>query len=302
MRASSGRRSHHGQPDRGHRLRASGESGANVGSGNIDLTAALATLLARRFDTILYSEQVATPIDALLDQVQSQAEPSTGFRQKVYLGAALTPGNAATLASGTSMNRAQADLINCEECPVEHYVLCAIVAGRYLVHNASDPSQLTPDGYGTRSGQLLAGLDRPINDSALPTTTELGKSMLNQGVTPSRSPMAAHPTSSVRSPASASPAATLTTGCATLTSSRSATASPTTSWPSFAAAPWTKITRDPVGNRPEPGAEFATPRRVKALIEQLLSDYASNGWIDPASLSRSSRAPSSAKTRACPLA
>ena len=60
---------------------ASGESGANVGSGNIDLTAALATLLAR-FDTILYSEQVATPIDALLDQVQSRAEPSTGFRQR----------------------------------------------------------------------------------------------------------------------------------------------------------------------------------------------------------------------------
>ena len=38
-------------------------------------------------------------------------------------------------------------------------------------------------GTAPGSGQLLAGLDRPINDSALPTTTEL-KSMLNQGVTP----------------------------------------------------------------------------------------------------------------------
>lgn len=262
---------------------ASGESGANVGSGNIDLTAALATLLARKFDTILYSEQVATPIDALLDQVQSQAEPSTGFRQKVYLGAALTPGNAATLASGTSMNRAQADLINCEECPVEHYVLCAIVAGRYLVHNASDPSY-NFDGYGTKSGQLLAGLDRPINDSALPTTTEL-KSMLNQGVTPIAFTDGGAPyvvravTSQCKSGSNFDYRvrdAHIVTVSYRFTNDLVA---------KLAAAPWTKITRDPVGNRPEPGAEFATPRRVKALIEQLLSDYASNGWIDPASLS-----------------
>lgn len=263
-------------------LGASGESGAAVGSGNIDLTAALATLLPRKFDTILYSEQVGTPIDALLDQVATQAEPSTGFRQKVYVGAALTPANAATLASGSSMNRARADLINCEECPVEHYVLCAIVAGRYLTHNVSDPSY-NFDGYGTKSGQVLVGLKRPINDSALPTTTEL-KSMLNQGVTPIAFTDGGAPyvvravTSQCKSGSNFDYRvrdAHIVTVADRFTNDLVV---------KLALSPWSKITRDPTGNRPEPASEFATPRRIKATIEQLLSDYASNGWIDPASL------------------
>lgn len=261
---------------------ASGESGAAIGAGVISLTAALATMLPRNFSTILFCEQNATPIDALLDQVAVQAEPSTGFRQKVYVGSALTPANAATLASGSSMNRAQADLINCEESPVEHYVVGAAVAARYLTHNGSDPAY-NFDGYGTKSGQSLVGLARPYNDSALPTTTEL-KSMLNQGVTPLAFTDGGAPYI-VRA---------VTTQCKSgsnfdyrvrdahiVTVAYRFTADLVNK---LALAPWTKITRDPTGNRPEPGPEFATPRRVKAMIEQLLSDYASAGWIDPASL------------------
>jgi phage tail sheath gpL-like len=261
---------------------ASGESGAAIGVGVIDLTAALATLLPRKFDTILCSEQSATAIDALLDQVYVQAEPSTGFRQKVYVGGALTPSAAATLASGTSMNRARADLINAEECPQEHYLLCAIVAGAYLKFNSSDPSY-SFDGFGTKSGQNLVGLSRPYSDGALPTTTEL-KSMLNQGVTPLSYTDGGQPFI-VRA---------VTTQCKSgsnfdyrvrdahiVTVGDRFTADAVAK---LAASPWTKITRDPVGSAKEPGPEFATPRRVKAMYEQLLSDYASNGWIDPAKL------------------
>lgn len=261
---------------------ASGESGAAIGAGVISLTSALATMLPRKYDTILLCEQSAAPIDALLDQMSTQAEPSTGFRQKAYIGAALTPANAATLASGSSMNRARADLINCEECPVEHYVLGAIVAGRYLVHNGSDPSY-NFDGYGTKSGQVLVGLARPYNDSALPTTTEL-KSMLNQGVTPIAFTDGGAPYV-VRA---------VTTQCKSGSNFdyRVRDAHIVTVADRFTAdlviklalSPWTKITTDPTGNRPEPGAQFATPRRVKSTIEQLLSDYASAGWIDPGKL------------------
>ena len=261
---------------------ASGESGAAIGVGAIDLTNALATMLARKFDTILFCEQNATPIDALLDQVQVQAEPSTGYRQKVYVGAAMTPANAATLASGSSMNRARADLINCEECPVEHYVLCAIVAGAYLKNNGADPSY-NFDGYGTKSGDLLAGLSRPYNDSALPTTAEL-KSMLNQGVTPIAFTDGGAPYI-VRA---------VTTQCKSGSNFdyRVRDAHIVTVPDRFTAdllarvatAPWTKITRDPTGNRPEPGAAFCTPRRMKSLVERLLSDYVSAGWLDPVKL------------------
>ena len=261
-------------------LGASGAGGAAIGVGTISYTAALATLLPRKFDVLLAGSQEATPLDALLDQVTVQAEPSTGFLQKVYAGACLAPSAAATLASGASLNRARADLINAEECPVEHYVLCAIVAGRYLVHNASDPSY-SFDGYGTRSGQVLLGLSRPYNDSSLPTTTEL-KSMLNQGVTPIAYTDGGAPYV-VRAVTTQCKAgsnfdyrvrdAHIVTVADRFTSDLKA---------KIAAAPWTKVTRDPVGARPEPGPAFATPRRMKALIEQLVSDYASAGWLDPA--------------------
>ena len=234
---------------------ASGESGANVGSGNIDLTAALATLLARKFDTILYSEQVATPIDALLDQVQSPSRPRASARRST--SAPRSPRQRRHAGKATSMNRAQADLINCESA---RWSTTSCAPSSPVATSCTTPAIRPTTSMGTAPGpaQILAGLDRPINDSALPTTTEL-KSMLNQGVTPSRSPMAAHPTSSDAVTSQCKdPAATLTTGCATLTSSRSATAS-NDLVAELAAAPWTKITRDPVGNRPEPGAEFATP-------------------------------------------
>lgn len=263
---------------------ASGESGAAIGVGVISMTSALATMLPRKFDVILCGEQSGAAIDAIMDQVMVQAEPSTGFRQKVYAGSALSPSSAATLASGTSLNRARVDLINAEECPVEHYVLCAIVAGRYLTHNASDPSY-NFDGYGTRSGQSLPGLGRPFNDTALPTTAEI-KSMLNQGVTPISYTDGGAPfvvravTSQCKSGSNFDYRvrdAHIVTVADRFTADLVARVN---------AAPWTKITRDPTGNRPEPGAEFCTPRRMKALVEQLLSDYASAGWIDPASLDK----------------
>lgn len=263
-------------------LGASGAGGAAVGAGTISYTSALATLLPRKFDVILAGSQEASPIDALMDQVTVQAEPSTGFRQKVYAGACLSPANAATLASGASLNRERIDLINAEECPVEHYVLCAIVAGRYLTHNAGDPSY-NFDGYGTKSGQVLLGLDRPVNDSALPTTAEL-KSMLNQGVTPiaytdGGAPYIVRAVTSRCKSGSNFDYRVRDAHIVTVTDRFTADLVA-----KVAAAPWTKVTRDPTGNRPEPGPEFCTPRRMKALIEQLVSDYASAGWIDPARL------------------
>ncbi len=260
-------------------LGASGESGAAIGVGVISMTAALATMLPRKFDVILQAEQSAAAIDALVDQVVVQAEPSTGFLQKVYVGTALTPADAATLASGSSANRERLDLINAEQCPVEHYVLNAIVAANYVKNNGPNPSY-SFDGYGTKSGQSLPGLARPYNDAALPTSTEI-RSMLNQGVTPVAYTDGGAPYI-VRA---------VTTRCKTGSAFdyRVRDSHIVTVADRFAgdlavrvnAAPWTKVAADPVGSAKEPGPDFCTPRRMAALIETLVGDYMDAGHLDP---------------------
>lgn len=258
---------------------ASGTGSAAIGVGTISYTAALATMLARSFDYILAGVQLAAPIDALLDQVSIQAEPSTGFRQKCIFGAALTPSAAVTLASGTSMNRPRARLVNAEECPVEHYVLCATVGASMIKEEIVDPS-FNFDGYGFKPGQTLI-LSAPYNDSARPTMTEQ-KSMLNGGVTPIAYTDGGQPYV-VRS---------ITTYCKNgsnfdyrvrdshVVCIADKFASDQVA--KFAASPWTKVTSDPVAGAREPAPEFATPRRIKASVEQLVSDYVDAGWLDPA--------------------
>lgn len=261
-------------------LGASGAGGAAVGVGTIDYTAALATMLPRKFDAILCGSQESSPIDALLDQVYVQAEPATGFRQKVYVGAALTPSDAATLATSASLNRARADIVNAEESPFEHYVLCALVAGAYLKHNGSDPSY-NFDGYGTHEGDTLPLL-APYNDSARPTTAEL-RSMLNQGVTPiaytdGGAPYVVRAVTSYCKLGSNFDYRVRDAHIVTVADRFAADGVAR-----LAATPWKKITKDPVGNEREPGQEFATPKRVRSLFESLISDYCDSGWLDPAS-------------------
>jgi phage tail sheath gpL-like len=258
---------------------ASAVGAAAIGVGTISYTSALATMLARNFDYILAGTQVAAPIDALLDQVSIQAEPSTGFRQKCIFGAALTPSAAVTLASGTSMNRPRARLVNAEECPVEHYVLCATVGASMIKEEIVDPS-FNFDGYGSKPGQTLI-LSAPYNDSARPTMTEQ-KSMLNGGVTPIAYTDGGQPYV-VRS---------VTTYCKNGSnfdyrvrdSHLVCIADKFTNdmVAKLAASPWTKVTSDPVAGAREPAPEFATPRRIKASVEQLVSDYVDAGWLDPA--------------------
>ena len=144
-------------------------------------------------------------------------------------------------------------------------------------------------GTAPGSGQLLAGLDRPINDSALPTTTELGID-----AQPGRHPIAftdgGAPTSSVRSPASAGSGsnfdyrvrdAHIVTVSYRFTNDLVAERRHASGW---------IATR--FGNRPSRRRVLRPPPRQDA-DQQLLSDYA-NWQLDYWRRSRSSRAPSSA--------
>ena len=257
---------------------ASGAGGAAIGVGTISYTTVLATILGTRFHYIVPAVQVAAPIDALLDQVSTQAEPSTGFRQKVVVGSCLTPSNATTLASGASMNRPRARLVNQEEGPEPHYMIAATAAAVFAKIEASDPSY-NFDGYGLHANDNFP-LQRPYNDSAIPTTTEV-KSMLNNGVTPI----------GVNVNGAAYIVRSVTTYCLNGASYdyRARDSSVVAVGDAFTddtvaaigAAPWTHITGDPANISQQPAAKFCTPKRMASLIEGKVYDYLAAGYLDP---------------------
>jgi phage tail sheath gpL-like len=273
-------------------LGLSGAGAAVTADGTISYTNALATILGRKFDYILSfasatydASGVATPgtaaaVDALLDQVTTQAEPSTGFRQQALFGTCLVPANAVTMAIADNMNRPRGRVFNLEQCPEESYVLAARVGANIVKYEVSDASY-NFDGFGSKPGQVLR-VQRPFNDSGIPTTTEI-KSMLNNGVTA----LGVAPNGQVyivRSVTSYS----ISSGV--IHDYRARDSIVVTVGDKFtndlvaklSASPWTKITADPAAGAKQPPAEFATPSRVKALCEQLVSDYVDAGLFDPA--------------------
>lgn len=260
---------------------ASGASGAAIGVGTISYTSALATILARKFSYIVPHSQEGTPLGALMTQVGTQALPSTGFRQQVIAGSALSPSSAATLASGANLNNARAQLINQEEAPVPHYINAAGEAAIRFAAEVADPS-VNLDSYGLKEGQV-SPFKRPYNDSAIPTTAEL-MSMLNNGVTP---------IGVVAENGTAYLVRSVTTRCKDANSNydyRARDTSVVTVGDKFlddatvklAQAPWTKVSDDPVDPNKQPPAQFATPKRVRASLETLVRDYCDRGWFDPA--------------------
>lgn len=260
---------------------SSGVGAAAVGTGTISYTAILATILGTRFHYIVPCSQVAGPLAALMAQVNTQAEPTTGFRQKVVAGACLTPANAATLASGASLNVARARLVNEEEGPEPHYLIAAEAAGIFSKIEPSDPSH-NFDGYGLHEGEVVR-LQRPYNTSAIPTTTEL-KLMLNNGVTPI----------GVSVNGQAFIVRSVTTYC--LNGSNydyrvrdSSVVTVGDAWTDdtvarIAATPWTHVTSDPVNVNDQPAKKFVTPKRMTQLVESSIRDYVAAGHFDPAKL------------------
>jgi phage tail sheath gpL-like len=257
----------------------SGESGAAIGAGAASYTAIASTILGTKYHYVIVDTQESGVIDTVLDQINLQAEPTTGFRQKLVVGAALSPSAAATLASGATMNAARARLVNQEASPEEHYVTAATCGAVFAKHELSDPSY-NFDGYGTKEGQVFP-LARPYADANIPTSTEL-KSMLNQGVTPI----------GVADNGATYIVRSVTTRCKNGSNFdyRCRDSICVTVGDAFtddlvarlSAAPWTKVTADPAAGANEPPAAFATPKRVKAVVEQLVSDYADAGYLDPA--------------------
>lgn len=250
-------------------------SGATAAS----LTNALATIAALDFDVIVPHTHTGTSTDAQLSalatQVNAQALPITGIRQKVLAGTALAPATAVTLAQG--INKPRVDLINLEESPLEPSVVAAICAGvaanTYFVDPASNL-----DGYGTKAEHVFP-VKPPRNQASNFTATEQTL-MLNGGVTPVA-------VSAVGTPYIVRAITTYSLNGATADYRvRDTHRVYVADWYADTAlvrlgtTPWTKLTDDPP-NDLQPPANFATPKRVKSLIEQLISDGVAEGYLDP---------------------
>ncbi len=257
----------------------SGETGAAIGVGTADYTTVCSTILGTKFHRIIVDSQVLGTMDNVVTQINLQAEPTTGYRQQMIAGLALTPSAAATLASNSAINAARARVINQEESPEEHYLTAATCGAVFCKHEFSDRS-FNFDGYGQKEGQVFP-LQRPYNDTAKPTSTELA-AMLNSGVIPV----------GVNDGDGCYIVRNITTRCKNGSNNdyRVRDANIVTTGDAYtddlvsklAAKPWTHVTADPADGGDEPLPKFATPRRVKAAVEQHVSDQVDAGYLDPA--------------------
>lgn len=258
-------------------LGASTQTNAAIGTGTTSYTAALATILGRRFHYLVPHTQDTTVLQAVLAQVGNQALPGTGFLQKVIAGTSLTPSAAGTL--GAAINQELLRIANQNQAPYEHYVLAALHAAAIYNNAVPDPA-FNFDGYGANAGDVFSA-KRPVNDSALPSAADL-VTMLNSGITPIAA-TAGGTAYIVRG---------VTTRCRDASNNNDfrvrdahivevAHRFADDSRVRLATAGWKTVAEDPANVDKQPPAKAATPSRVKAVLEQEVSDYVDANYLDP---------------------
>jgi phage tail sheath gpL-like len=145
-------------------------------------TNALATILSRRFYYIVSAAEDATQLGALVSQVNTQAAPTTGIRQRVFAGSVDTLANCTTVATG--INAARAEIVWSEKSPWTPSELAANQAAVVALFEASDNPRTNFASFGNDAVTVnYWKVPRPRLDSAVPTRTSI-KSALNNGISP----------------------------------------------------------------------------------------------------------------------
>ena len=146
-------------------------------------TNALATILARRFYWIVSAAEDATQVGALLTQVNAQAQPTSGIRQRVIFGSTDTISN--TVTSATGLNGARAE---CIWQPVSEYTpaeLAAHNAGVYAlrVTESLPKPKHNFSNYPSRDEDQSSWLIKAPRSGTGPTNADI-LTALNNGITP----------------------------------------------------------------------------------------------------------------------
>lgn len=148
-----------------------------------DYTAALATILARRFYYIVPAANNATgtQLSAVVDQVNAQALPTSGIRQRVLAGSTGTANTATTIATGR--NATLAELVWLGEADWTPAELAANQAAVYSLGEAGSKPRNNWSGYGQdEASQSLWKVPAP-RSGYVPTRATI-KSLLSNGVSP----------------------------------------------------------------------------------------------------------------------
>lgn len=147
-----------------------------------DNTNALATILPKRFYYIVSAAEDATQFGDLVSQVNTQAAPTTGIRQRAFAGSVDTLANATSLATG--INAARAEVVWSEKSPWTPAELAANAAAVYALFEASPNPRTNFASFGNDElSSRYWKVPAPRLDTAHPTRTSL-KSALNNGLSP----------------------------------------------------------------------------------------------------------------------
>jgi phage tail sheath gpL-like len=145
-------------------------------------TTALATILPKKHYYIVSAAEDATQYGAVVTQVNTQAAPTIGIRQRAFAGSVDTLANATTIATG--INAARAELVWHEKSPLTPAELAANAAAIYALFESSTNPRTNFASFGNDAvTSNYWFVQKSRTDSASPTRTSI-KSALNNGITP----------------------------------------------------------------------------------------------------------------------
>lgn len=145
-------------------------------------TTALTTILAKSFYRIVSAAEDATQLGALVSQVNTQALPITGNRQRVFAGSVDTLANATTVATG--INAVRCEICWSEKSPWTPAELAANMAAIVSLFEVAPNPKTNFAGFGSDPNtQAVWKVPRSRVDSAAPTRAQI-KSALNNGLSP----------------------------------------------------------------------------------------------------------------------
>lgn len=239
---------------------------------------ALSTILPRRFYYIVSAAGDATQAGAVSSQVNLQAAPTIGIRQRCFFGSTDTLANVNSVATG--LNSARAEVVWSEKSPWTGAELAGYAAAVYALFEAAENPRTNFASFGNDNVTTnYWKVPRPRLDSAIPTRNSL-KSALNNGVTP----IGMNPNSSTflvnrittRSLSGAVPdyrirAAHKVTICDFFADDLQAKAALQNAGK--------RIANDPPQGVRMPGPQVVTPSVFRGQIVSLLNDYDSNDLL-----------------------
>jgi phage tail sheath gpL-like len=146
-------------------------------------TNALATIAAKYYYYIASAAEDATQVGAFSAQLNTQALPVQGLRQRLFVGSSDTSGNVATIAN--AVNNPRVEFIWSQASPWTPAEIAAYAAGLYALYELVGPvtkPKVNWSGYGGNAGDIWT-IPQSRNTTLTPTRPTIF-ALLGEGVTP----------------------------------------------------------------------------------------------------------------------